>query len=147
MSKIMLNKFFSVLLLAVLAFVPACDLVNGHEEHTEAEGFSIYKGTTEVIRYFDGKIESGSKIILALNATDAYTVKWLDADKKEITSLEDGASLHIASTDATIFTVAADGAWGLKVTGKKAGTANLEIGLLHEGHFDFAKRTLPVEVK
>ncbi|HCR48510.1 MAG TPA: hypothetical protein DIW24_02700 [Bacteroidetes bacterium] len=143
----MTKKFISALLFAVLAFVPACDLVNGHEEHTEAEGFSIYKGSTEVIRYFDGKIESGGKISLALNATDAYTVKWLDADKKEITTLEEGSSLHISSTNSTIFTVAADGAWGLKVTGKKAGTSDLEVGLLHEGHFDFAKRTIPVEVK
>lgn len=135
-------------ILSFLLFLPACDLVNNGTEHVEAEGFEIYDASgAKVIRYFQDGIESGSKLSVTKGTTSTFTIKWIDADKNVITNLEAGASLHFATVSAAVATVAANGDWGVNVTGVNTGTTEIEIGLLHEGHFDFAKRNIPVEVK
>lgn len=134
------------LFLFLIFFAAACDVVSNSEDHTEAEGFAIYQDGKETLRYFDGKIETGSKITVSKGSSTNLEVKWLNADK-DILTTEEGASLHFKSVNTAIATATASGTWGIQLQGVTAGTTGLEIGLLHEGHFDFAAREIPVEVK
>ena len=155
-------KVHTVLLLSsMLLFTNACedDDHDGHEGHTDAEGFILEdESGNEVYREFEGAM-SGS-ITLSVGETLELSVHFLDHDGEEIEHDddhdEDESSLDISENNTSIATVVPEEHEGtgddhhgkaIEVTGVSAGSTNFKLRLMHDGHADYTStNNVPITV-
>ena len=129
----------------------ACDKdnpVEAHENHNDAEGVILMIDETVIVRIEEGEVKSGEVSVKTGQTTKAITVFFLDHDGDPFIPAEEASSLYVDIDDKEIAGQAnvAGQPWQFTVIGKKTGTTQLELKLLHGDHADFTAPPVPVKV-
>ena len=128
---------------------------HGPGEHFEAEGALFLDGSrAPYLQIFRGQVDPAFKTTFKAplnNLSDAFIVKFLDADKKEKNPPTDPSvrlTWKIANTDIVEVYQheGEEGGYEFHLRGKKTGTTTIEFYLTHGDHSDYRTGTIPVEV-
>lgn len=145
--------FFAVSVL----FLHSCSEDHSHApgEHFEAEGAVFLDGSRATyLQIFRGQVDAAFKPKFSAplnNLSDAFIVKFLDADKKQKNPPTDPSvklTWKIANSDIVEVYQhqGEEGGYEFHLRGKKTGTTTIEFFLTHGDHSDYRTGSIPVEV-
>ncbi|NUQ81441.1 MAG: hypothetical protein HUU10_07490 [Bacteroidetes bacterium] len=145
------SRFFipSIFILSVSVAFTGCDNpAHDDEDHAEAEGLILKESTgskTELVRVWNGAVQSGSLNVVAGTETDHIEIFFLDENQKpfqpegsEYTLTWTVADTSVAEVEQHdhLSKVSAE-KWEFVLVGKKAGSTKVQFSLNHGGHADF----------
>ncbi|MFP4370453.1 MAG: hypothetical protein ACOC2K_02420 [Bacteroidota bacterium] len=127
------------------------DPTEPQHEHFEAEGIVLYQDGAKFLEIFEAEFDENLNQSISVQAgseTDVFEIKFLDHDRDEILPEDDDKTFGYLISDESIAGLSqADGGWKFKLEGISAGTTELELRIMHEGHPDFKTPKIPVVVE
>ena len=143
-----MKKLAYLMLIASILGLAACDNpVEEDHDHAEVDGLILVSGSTHVVEVEEG-VATGQLTITVGEDPVEFEVEFTDHDGHEIHAedLDDEFSLAVISDDTAIATVTVEGRFGFMLDGIAAGTTEMEVQLLHDGHADFRTPKITVVV-
>lgn len=146
------SRFFipSIFILSVsLAFTGCDNPAHDDEDHAEAEGMILKESTgskTELVRVWEGAVQSGSLAVVAGTETDHIEVFFLDENQQPFQPEGSEYTLSWTVADTSIAEIeqhdhhlakVTDEKWEFVLVGKKEGSTKVQFNLNHGGHADF----------
>jgi hypothetical protein len=139
------SSLFSIVF--ALLFLTACsdnpaDHDDDHDDHAEAEGIQILQDATVLYQVLEGVVTCDATpcgvSVAAGQTLTGLEVAFIDHDGDEVHAedLDSAFDMSFSVVDTGIATVAANGRFGLNITGVAAGTTRMQVQLNHDGHAD-----------
>lgn len=155
-----MKKYFVYALLLIVTystiFLAGCSdntVTTPQSEHFQASGMIIYNESLSdtLLYYHNGVLKPGYDSLFApFNALGGHwTIKFLDADKKQLNPPTDpNHTLGWLIDDPNKLEVYRHGTdiWEFHLKGKAVGNTNIKFQILHEGHADFQTVSIPVKI-
>ena len=141
------------LLTSMILFTAGCEDDDHDEEHTDADGFVLEKGSgIEVYREFEGAVEGA--VNLSVGDTLELSVHFLDHEGNEIEHEEEEEDeLSVSENDSNVAVVKVEEheeehhEMAIHVIGVNVGSTSFKLQLMHDGHADYTStNNVPVFV-
>jgi|GEM_PF-2718460 len=118
------------------------------EEHAEAEGFRLVHGTDTLV-WVDGATVTGHVGMVTGETVGPLDIWFIDhhSDLFQPESVE-GFFLHGSVADTSMAKLVSfdTTSWTVTLEGFASGTTSLDLGITHDGHFDYGPQSVPVGV-
>lgn len=152
----MKNSFFlaaktALYTIIVLSLFIACSnsVSSDEHEHEEPAGFRLKMNGQTVVEQLPSKTLTGSFSLAVGEDTPLISLFFIAEDGDEFLPDEPEYSLKANFTDSTIAEFEQheeDGKWKFHIHAKAAGSTNLNLQLLHNGHSDFDMQAISILV-
>jgi hypothetical protein len=140
---------FTLALLSIITITACSNSVSHDDDHEEPAGFRLKLNGSTVVEQLPNSDVTGSLVVQQGQETALISFYLIAEDGDEFQPTDSELSLgHSFSTSgvAEFEQHAEDGKWNFHIHGEAAGSTNLTLQLMHEGHSDFNTQAILVEV-
>jgi hypothetical protein len=142
-------KRIGILAVVLAVSFSACDWVDEHDEHTEAEGLILRIDGVDSVTVREAQV-TGRLLVSVGETTPLVQVVFLDHDGDEIRAadIEEDSKLAWQVLNPQVASVSQPTGqpWAFRLEGTTVDTTSLRLMLMHGDHADFTTPWIPVEV-